>query len=280
MVKIVTESFCSPSDDDVRLMNLYVIPAICTVDGNSFPDASGERTDLLKQISNAQASFSASPTATEYYNTFTKILSDGDEILCITASSHVCSSYNNAQIAAKAAGAIVYGSIEGKNKISIFDSLSIAGGELLCVMYAHTMIMNGASLNEVTDSLTKYANQLKVFFTTAKYDNTSFEKRVHRKDHFSTSPILGKRPCFTISNGNMIYLGNIKSGYTEVNKISEEFDCPKEIIINYSNDLGYIENVYKLLTETFPKSEIKKRIVSVSLSLNLGFATLGISCNP
>lgn len=279
MIKIVTESFSSPSDDDIRLMNLNVIPAVCNIDGKSFPDESGEESALLDSISDAQEVFSASPTATEYYNAFTKILSDGDEILCITASSHVCASYNNAQVAAKAAGAVVCGNVQGKDKISVFDSLSVAGGELLCIAYAYKKISQGATLCEVTSSLSQFIKQLKVFFTTSKYDNSSFEKRVHRKDHFATSPILGKRPCFTIDCGNMIYLGNIKSGYTEVNKIAEEFDCPEEIIINYSADLDYIDNVHKLLSEAFPNTEIKRRVISVSLSLNLGLATLGISCN-
>lgn len=273
MIKIVTDSFSASNRQDLENLDLNFLLATCNLDGKTLPDSFDFKNDIL----NIQQSYSTSPSATEYYNMFSKILADGDEILCITASSHICSAYSNATMAAKAAGAIYFGNTEGKERIYVLNSNSVAGGQLLALIKAKQLIETGFELKSVASELETFCGKIKTFFTTAKSDNPIFDKRIHRRDHFSPSPILGKRSCFTMENGCIRYLGTIKYGYTEVKKISEEFDNPSQIVINFSDDLNYIDSVCEYLNNFFPHANIIKRKIPLSLLLHLRNETLGIS---
>ena len=273
MIKIVTDSFSALCRQDLENSDLNFLLATCNLDGKTFPDSHDFQYDVL----NIHHSYSTSPSATEYYNTFSKILMNGDDILCITASSQICSAYSNAKIAAKAAGAIYFGNTEGNEKIYVLNSNTVAGGQLLAIFKAKQLIEAGIDLKGIAFELEAFCGKIKTFFTTAKFDNPIFDKRIHRRDHFSPSPILGKRSCFTMDNGCIRYLGTIKYGYTEVKKISEEFDNPAQIVVNYSDDLNYIDSVYEYLNNFFPHANIIKRKIPLSLLIHLRNETLGIS---
>lgn len=107
------------------------------------------REDFYGALSNRQMKVSTAPASPEeYYEIFKKYASEGVDVLSISISSKISSTYNVAVGAAERVSAEY-----PEGRIYCLDALRMSGSMGLLVCYAHEMQKNGATMQEIIDWL-------------------------------------------------------------------------------------------------------------------------------
>ena len=140
-IKLVTDSACDLPMDIIKQYNIGLVNLNILFGEDSFIDGEDNEKFYEKMKNNRELPKTASPSPDKYIKEF---MDECDEILVITLSSGLSSTYSNAVIAKNMFLE------EGNNKtIEIIDSLTGSLGEGLIVLKAARMIAEGKSIDEI-----------------------------------------------------------------------------------------------------------------------------------
>lgn len=139
------------------------------MDGNTYKDDMGlsmKVEDLYGAMENGSVSKTSQLNVDEYKDYFRSILAEGKDILHLTLSSGLSSTYNSARIAAQEL-AEEY----PERKVIVIDSLAASSGHGLLVDKAADLRDEGMSLQEAADWIENNKQRLHHWFfsTTLKY---------------------------------------------------------------------------------------------------------------
>lgn len=159
---ILTDVTCDLSKElrDEIGMNDYIKGHIHFSDGRDFQTTLDwteiSRKDFYKALSNKKTTISTAPASPEeYYECFKKYVMDGYDILSMSISSKISSTYN---VAASAGKRVMEEFPE--SRICCIDTRRMSGSMGLLVMYAYDMQKNGKSMQEIIDWLEENRNKV------------------------------------------------------------------------------------------------------------------------
>jgi DegV family protein with EDD domain len=210
------------------------------------------------------------PSAVDFYNMFKQLTSKGFEIVCITISSKMSSSYSSALIACEY--------LPGA-KIKIVDSQLAVGGHFWLVKKAYKLIQKKHTLDEVECGLNTFKKKIKIKFTVDDYKTLAGSKRLGFVRR-SAAPILNHKPIFYCLNGS-IYADpsaqSARSGYNRVvNLVNEIPKTSKSIMLNYIEQNYLFYAVIKYLRKTRPQLMIETRKIGPVIGINIGNNMLAV----
>lgn len=208
----------------------------------------------------------------EYTDVFGPIVASGDQILHISLSSELSSSYQNACIAAS--------DFDG---VRVVNSKSLSTGSGLLVLLASDLIQSGLGLDEAADALAQAAEKLDVSFVIQTLDY------LHKGGRCSTVAALGAnlmklRPEIEVKDGKMAvakkYRGSIDRSVSDYIKGRlagrEDVDTARIFVTHSGVPDEVLENAVAQVKALQPFTEVYTSRAGCTISSHCGPGTLGV----
>lgn len=164
-IKIITDSCSDLPEDIIENYGIQIVPLEVRFGKDSYLDGvelSKEKFySLMKEHKDLPKT--ASPSPQQFVEKFE---GSEDNILVVTISSGLSSTYNSALIAKE-----IYEKRNDKKRISIVDSLSASVGEGLIVLKAAQMAHEGVSMDNLVESVKKCVKESQIFFMLDTLEN-------------------------------------------------------------------------------------------------------------
>jgi degV family protein len=162
MIKIVTDSTAYPTEDEIKAMDLTIVPLYVTSNKGIYK----ERVDIsdeefYKRLREGEEFSRSQPSTNDFVEAYKPIIERGDEIVSIHISSILSGTVN----AANAAKEILQ-----TDKITVIDSKSSSVDQLYKVMKAHELIQKGATREEIKEEIEKMHPRVHGFFLPMNID--------------------------------------------------------------------------------------------------------------
>lgn len=145
-VAIVTDSTSDIEPEKAAALGVTVVPLFVVFGDRSYRDyVELSRAEFYRKLANDPVlPITSQPTAAMFEEAFRPLVERGDDVLCLTISSHLSGTINSARTgAARFEGA----------RIELYDSLTVAAGLGMLVTYARQLALAGASVDEIVAAL-------------------------------------------------------------------------------------------------------------------------------
>lgn len=191
---IVSDSNLDLSQDMIKDLQVEVIPMKYVIDDKIYIDGEHDSKDFYDKLRKGISVSTTQINTEEFFEFFSKYLSQGKDVLYIGFSSGLSGTYNNAVNASKQLQEIY-----PKNKVIVVDSVSASVGQGLLIYYAALKKKSEYSLEELEQWLIENRTKLCHWFTV---DDLHHLKRGGRVS--STVAVIGSvlnvKPLLFVDN--------------------------------------------------------------------------------
>lgn len=260
MTVIVTESLSCMTPELCRTNNTHLIPIDCFINGKRYSDR------ITNAVPPPKDSYSLPPTKEAYARVFKRFTDSGQNVLCITVSKRMSSSYMSA-----------VGAAEGysPDRVRVIDSGTVAGGLYLIVKYVRETFDDDTPLDVIADAVIKYKTGIRASFTTENSDRLIAYNRLgsnveHRR------PILNQKPIFFIEDGSITHKTSASPGFREISELVSVLNNPRYVVLHYLEKDSYLREVGNAIKQKCPNSKIYTVPITLSLKINLGTSIIGV----
>lgn len=257
---IVTDSLAGLPLNLIAQKGLVVIPLSYYVNGTEHTCLAPEGCNMVGfyQAMKQKAEVSTSMIPPQRFTeSLSPLLSSGLDVLFISASSGISSSYQSACIAAQQLMEAYPG-----RKIRVVDSLSSTLGEGILVLRAFGMREKGMSLDETADAVLSLRLHIAHYFTV---DDLFYIRRGGRIS--GASALLGtmlhiKPMCKGDEHGHIVANGKVRGRAQSIKALAEKYDklvrypADQTVFIAHGNCPQDAETLAELVRRTNPPREL------------------------
>ncbi|MBR4071149.1 MAG: DegV family protein, partial [Clostridia bacterium] len=258
MIGIVTESLSCMTTEDRIFDNCVIVPAYCVRDNKILPDSVREYPYGSKSIT------TRSPSATDYFNAFKELSKTTNEIVCLTTSAKLISSYENAMIAAKACRSF---------KVEVIDTGSTAGAMHMLIKLCRALEGIGVGYSDIIKILRQQRKNIVTTFTVKNVHSIRASNKSGAIRFECPMPILNQRPIFYFEPDGSISMKKNASGNLNMEKELLEphrKHFPRRIALYYSDVTTPVRELIREIKESFPDADVMSRRVSHAIRANTG----------
>ncbi len=273
VVKIVTDSLSDITSDIARELGITVVPLTVFFGHESFLDRVTITTDeFYHKLSQGTVwPTTTQPPPGDFLDVYNKLAKETDEILVVTLSSKLSGTYQSA-LQAKAM-------VEGKCRIEIIDSETVAMGLGLIVISAAKAAQTGVKLDELADSVRKAMprSHLIAYFDTLKY--LAKGGRIGKAQGL-LGAMLSIKPILTVKNGEMSPLTRLRSraaGMDYLCNFVAGFSNIEGLAVEHATTPDDVDKLVERLSSLFPKERIYRSTLSPVVGTYAGPDALAVS---
>lgn len=270
MIAIVVDNTAYITRKEAQLYGVSVVPSACIVNSIKFRDRYIDEIDSRHEEYIYKNTFYATtkqPEVKSFYNTFRELGKRGYDILCITISSKMSSTYTTACVAA------TY--LTGVN-ICVVDSRVAVGGIFMLIKYARKMANEGKALDDIANEILRMRDNIKIRFTV---DDLAVMKNSKRLSYIKQSAVsvLNLKPIFSCSKGSIVFEDTARNGYDAIRRLTAKMSPRVDnIIIHYIKPTQLIDDIKRYLTALYPKALIQVRKLGPVIGVNTGQSMLAL----
>ena len=270
MIAIMVDSAAGISRQEAEELGANYVPMTYTFGQRQFAERYlGEngrfepyinREDMQRKTS--QASLNA------FIKAYEKQMAKGRQVLCITISSRLSGTYDNAMMAAQEVNA---------DKIKVLDSRNCAGGIYFLIVRAKQLIKKGKTLDEILEILIEERKQIHNVFTVNDMTNLRNSGRLGVVRQ-SVSTILNLRPILYLQQGSIYSDGTARGSNEQMKKLVEIVpDGLSYVVIHAHTENPYLAQLQAMLRARLG-DQLEVRVVSLGpvLTIHLGLTYLGV----
>ena len=197
MFKIISDSSCDLTKEEINDLGVSYVPFKITIDGKEFiDDYDFNLTDFLTDMENTKNPITTScPSPFDYMEEIEK--NKDRDIYLVTISSKLSGSFNAAQVAAKGAKE-KYPDIN----IGLIDSKSASAGQTRVVLKLLEYLKENNSFEETMDKITKYIDEQITMFVLESMQNLIKNGRI-KKSAGLIANVLNIRPIMRSNDGEI-----------------------------------------------------------------------------
>jgi DegV family protein with EDD domain len=194
-VAIVTDSTSDIDPVDAADKGITVVPLFVVFGDRSYRDyVDLSREEFYRKLQTESILPTTSqPTSAMFESAFAPAAQAGDDILCITISSHLSGTLN-----AAAAAAISF----PQTRIVAYDSQSVAGGLGMMVSYAHELASSGATIDEIVTALDRWRASQRLYACIADLSHLQRTGRIGRA-RAALGTLMKVVPVLCLKDGQM-----------------------------------------------------------------------------
>jgi DegV family protein with EDD domain len=223
-VKIITDTLSDITGDMATQLGVTAVPLYVRFGEEVYRD----RVDITSEdfyrrlMNEPKLPSTTQPTPNDFAEVYRKLAKETDEILVVVVSSKLSGTYQSAMQAKEYA--------QGKCRIEIVDSQTVAMGEGLIVIAAVNAAKSGANLDKVLELTNKAVSRshLVAYFDTLKY--LAKGGRIGKAKEFLGS-MLSIKQILTVKDGEMAPL-------TRVHSFRSGMEYLQSVPLRYSNIAG------------------------------------------
>lgn len=258
---LATDSCCDLTNEQVKEMNLEVVPLSVEIKGNVFEHFPDERNLSIKSfyedLRNKEVAKTSLVNVGQFIEFFEPFLKDGKDILYVGFSSALSGTVQSARLAAD-----TLKDDYPNQKIMIIDSLSASMGQGLLVYYTYLEGLKGKSIDEVANFVENNKLKLIHLFTVDDLGTLKRGGRLSGAQAF-VGGLLKIKPVLHVSNeGKLVAVtktrGRRTSLETLVQMMKEQITGANEqtIFISHGDDLKDAEFTADLIQKEIGVKEI------------------------
>ena len=212
-IKLICDSLCDIPEEIKNKEYVEVVPLTIIFDNKEYKDGVDitkqeyykllKSSDILPKTSQA--------TYIQFSEVFNKYLNEGYEIICINGSSKSSGTYQSAMLARN--------DIENnKDKLHIFDTLSLSLGSGQYVIKACELIEKGLNAQDIIDNLDKIRESVVLLFAPSTLDYLKKSGRVSVATAIIGN-MLNLKPIFSFPQGEAKLIEKVRGQKNLVNKL-------------------------------------------------------------
>lgn len=202
-VAIVTDSTSDIEPAKARALGITVVPLFVIFGDRSYKDyVELTREQFYQKLQNEPVlPITSQPTAALFEDAFGAPAQAGDEILCVTVSSHLSGTINAAR-----AGARRFPDA----RIVIYDSESVAGGLGMMVLHAREQAAAGASLDRIVASLDRWRQAQRLFACLPDLSHLQRTGRIGRA-RAALGTLMKIVPVLSLKDGQIVAEAQVRT---------------------------------------------------------------------
>ena len=257
-VKVVTDSLSDITGDLTRELGIDVVPLYVRFGEKVYRDRVEITTEEFyhKLVHDAVLPTTTQPPPGDFLDVFNRLAKETDEILVIVVSSKLSGTYQSALQAKNL--------MDGKCRIEVIDSLTVAMGLGLMVIGAAKKAQTGASLDELVDSVYRAMSRshLIMFFDTLKY--LAKGGRIGKASSLMGS-MLSVKPILAVKDGEMSPLTRVRSlnaGIDCMYNMVAELPKIEAMAVEHATTPDDADRLIERLGSLFPKERIHRSVIS------------------
>ncbi|MFL6204261.1 MAG: DegV family protein [Acidimicrobiales bacterium] len=272
-VRIVTDSSCDLTDDEVAEHGVEVVPLSIRFGEDEYEDRTELSVDdfYAKLAGAAVLPETAAPAPGKFEGAFRRQQEAGaDAVVCINLSSELSATMQSAQNAAKA--------VEGDLDVRVVDSRSITSGLGTQVMLAAQAAAGGASADEVVALVEDLAARTHVFGALDTLDNLKKGGRIGGAQALLGS-LLSIKPILDISTGRVEEAGKQRTRKKALETLRDKV-AGAGAIEHVSVHHGFAPDVDEMLTlldPIVPRDQIRVGVIGPVIGTHGGPRVMGVT---
>jgi DegV family protein with EDD domain len=272
-VRIVTDSACDLTDEEVSAHGIEVVPLSIRFGEEEYQD----RTELtVEQFYDKMASSStlpetAAPSPGAFEAAFRRQAEAGaDAVVCIDLSAGLSATMQSARTAAAA--------LEGELDVRVIDSRSITSGLGTQVLLAAEAASRGASADEVVALVEDLAARTHVIGTLDTLDNLKKGGRIGGAQALLGS-LLSIKPVVDISTGVVEEAGKARTRRRALEAVRDKlFEHPDAEHVCVTHGLAPdVEDILALIAERHPRDQIRVGHIGPVIGTHGGPRVVGVT---
>jgi len=277
-VGVITDSLACLTKELVEQYGIRIVPLSFYFRDKVYKDwvdiTPSEAYELF--LKNPESWYSTAPSPTEFLEAFHEVSNRTKNILCVTISSKLSTTYDVAQVAKGQAEAELPGT-----SIEVLDSRTTTAAEGFVALAAAQAAAEGKNLAEVT----KAAEEMREKVTfVALLDTVRYVYRSGRipKIAARAGSILDIRPIFTISSGVVRTVGIVRSKEHGVERLLKRMrdkvgQNPVHVAVMHAYAPDEAERLKERVSTEFNCAELWLTEFSPLMGYTTGTGTLGLA---
>jgi len=271
-VRIVTDSTCNLSDEDVARYGIQVVPLVIHFGTEEYLEDVTMDRDLFYHKIEAEEMMptTSQPAPGQFADAYRPLV--GDPILCLTITSKHSGTYQSAMLAADM--------VPGAD-VAVFDTLSITMGTGFMVLEAARMAEAGHSREEILARLEQVRAGMYVVFTPATLKYLQMSGRVGRLSGVVAS-ILNLRPIVDVEDGLLEAREKVRTRGRSLDRLVERMaervgtDSPVRLAVIHARAPDEAQTLATRLPDTFQCDEVPAVDLVSTLAVHGGPGIIGI----
>jgi DegV family protein with EDD domain len=170
MIKVVTDSTCDLSKDEIEGQGAVMVPLSVSFGPEVFYDGQLPHDEYWERANGAYWPKTSQPSAGAFEQTFAAQVDAGYEVVCLTLTSHHSGTYGTACAAARRFG----------GRVSVVDSRSVSAGMAWQVSAAAKAASEGAERHEIVALIEDMAKRTRLFAVLDTIENVRRGGRVSK----------------------------------------------------------------------------------------------------
>lgn len=203
-LRIFADSISDIPSDWMTKYNIGVVPLYIVFEGQSFRDRIEMDThEMYRRVDKSgKLPKTAAPSPSDFIQTFGPVIANGEDVLFISMSSQLSSTYQNALIAAREFPA---------GRVTVVDSMNVSAGTAMSVLLAARAATQGKSALFISEWLHLLRDEIQLNVLVDGLDYLHKGGRVSNLQHMLGS-VLRIRPILYVRHGRVLsgakYRGN------------------------------------------------------------------------
>lgn len=270
MFDIITDSTAYFTREQARQLDITVIPMTFTIGDRRYAEGySGEQKHHIADIEkNAALCKTSQPNIKVISDAYKRSVKLGKKTLFLTISSRLSGTYNSAVLAAAEFD---------RDKIVVFDSLSVAASLKMQVERAAALKAEGKSLEQTVEVLEKERDNIKVLFSASDMDALRRSGRVGLVKQ-SISNILNLVPLLKLSDGKIESITGARGIYNFLKKVKEQLPQNLKSAVLMAFDQSALKIMEEYLQRNYKSvKHIEHLKPGAVLAVHLGVKSFGIA---
>ena len=214
MVQIVTDSAADTDPSIARRLGITVVPLTVRVEGNEYLDGVeiGAEELLLRMTRERVRPEIVGPTAESFYEVYSGLARETDQIISIHSSASLSSTWREAQLAAR--------SFLGRCDIVVMNSETLSLGLDLLVQEAAELARAAVPLNNIVRHIRGMIRHVYIVLVTETLDYLEHSGRISPAQAILGS-MLHIKPFLAIEEGDIIPMEKVRGTDRAIDKLIE-----------------------------------------------------------
>ncbi len=276
-VQILADSACDLTEKYHQEYNIDIVPLTVHLDGQDYQDQIDiEPKKLYDAMRNGSSPKTSQVTPQTFKAIFTKYAKANQPLIYFAFSSELSGTYQAAKMVQE----------EMKEEypdanIHIIDTKCASLGYGLVVLRVAELAKQGASIDEIIEIGTYYANHMEHIFTVDDLKYLFRGGRVSRTSAFVGS-LLKIKPLLHVDQGKLVPIEKIRGSKRVLGRMIEVMeergvDFDKQTIgISHGDDLATAEKLATMIKEKFPVKDVLIENVGAVIGAHSGPGTIAL----
>ena len=272
-IRIVTDSSCDLPTDLVQQYGITVLPCYVVVDDQTFKDGLEIQADEFyrRLQADGRTPTTAQPTPSDFYEVYSDLIDQGDQIISIHVSSKLSGTLNSAEQAKT--------SLDDSSAVEIIDSRLASIPLGLVVLDAAVLASEEQDLHEVAAKIRQTLGLHHGLFALDTLEYLHKGGRIGKARAFMGS-VLHVKPILRLQNGEAYPVERPRTRERAMRRLvqlTQELAPVKRLAVIHSTDANRMAELKQSLTGILPVDQIIESRFGSTLGTYIGPDALGVA---